>query len=123
MHNEAVWNRDDVIQLMLWTFAIFLLPGVPEIARLVFVSDKEAHFFFFFWAAIIWTSQEQRYILVGCILAGLGLGIEILQGWMPGRSLDVQDLIVDIIGVCIGFLFRIAFDLRFKSLFHPFQHV
>lgn len=114
-------SREDAVLAILWTFAIFLLPGVPELAHLIFISDKEAHFFFFFWASIIWSSLDQNYVKVGLALMGIGLLIEVVQGWLPNRSMDLQDLIVDIIGLFVGFLFRIATDIRFKAVFKPFH--
>lgn len=123
MENDFQLSQQDKIQGMLWTMAIFLLPGVPDLARMVFVSDKEAHFFFFFWAAIISTNHERNYPKIALLLVGLGLGIEIVQDWMPGRSLDIEDLIVDCIGVGIGFMFRLAFDLRFQAKFKPFNWI
>lgn len=115
------WSIEDVVQGIVWTLAIFLLPGVPELASFVFISDKEAHFFFFFWALLIWTNIERNYLMVVLVLAVLGLSIEIIQGWLPGRSLDMEDLFVDVIGVGIGILFRIAFDLRYQAKFKPFH--
>ena len=114
-------NNEDAFMAVLWTLAIFLLPGVPEFARLVFISDKEAHFFFFFWASIIWSSLDRNYFKLAIALVILGWLIEYVQGWLPGRSLDMEDLMVDTIGMFVGFLFRIAFDIRFKALFKPFN--
>ena len=114
-------NNEDALIAVLWTLAIFLLPGVPDLAHMVFISDKEAHFFFFFWASIIWSALDRNYLKVALVLVFLGWLIEIVQGWLPGRSLDMEDLMVDTIGMFVGFLFRIAFDMRFKAIFKPFN--
>lgn len=123
MEKDVARKREDMILGLIWTFTIFLLPGIPELAQWLFVSDKEAHFFFFFWAAIIWTSQERRYGRVAWVLALVGFGIEVVQGSVPGRSMDLEDFLVDFIGIWVGFLFRWAFDLRFQATFRPFHHV
>jgi hypothetical protein len=81
----------------------------------IILSDFSLHFFIFgvFAGLLCWGFHRARnsavpYIKIGLISIGYGLFIEIYQHFLPYRSLKLDDLIADAVGVVVfSFLFKI----------------
>lgn len=103
------------------TLLVFLLPGVGQLASFIFISDKEAHFFFFLSISLFLTSKGISfrntlwYVLIISIL------IESLQGLLPTRSFDFEDMFVNFIGASLGLLFRFGFNQLLLALALPYK--
>ncbi|HIE40658.1 MAG TPA: hypothetical protein EYP76_04435, partial [Thiomicrorhabdus sp.] len=67
-------------------------------------QDVLAHFLFFFIAAVVMVSccYQKAWWQVVMDLILLGLFIECAQVFIEGRTADVMDLWVDVIGVLVG---------------------
>jgi VanZ family protein len=81
----------------------------------ILLSDFSLHSFIFgaFAGLLCWGFYRTRnsavpYIRIGLISVGYGLFIEIYQHFLPYRSLRLDDLIADAVGVIVfSFLFKI----------------
>lgn len=103
---------------LLWAFCILVLtlsPGstVPDVS--LEGLDKAVHFFMFGLLMFMLLHEIKRSqqvtqpglksVLWAFILsAGLGLIIEILQLYVPGRSFSASDILADTLGVVSGYL-------------------
>jgi VanZ family protein len=103
-----------------WSLIILMLtlaPGkdMPEVSLWDLLFDKAAHSFVFailsFLLVVGFIKQGRfhqlkfepiRYSLIFSI--GYGVLIEIVQGFVPGRSLDWKDMLADASGALIGIL-------------------
>jgi VanZ family protein len=75
----------------------------------IHLNDKLGHFIayavFSFNALVLWRGQSTKFkIIIGLVLVGYGLFMEILQGFVPGREVSGLDLLANSVGVGIGFL-------------------
>jgi len=107
--------------VILWSAIILtvtLIPGkaVPEVD--IVNIDKVVHFFIFavLMVATSYAVKKTRdkkglptsLLLPGLYSIGLGISIEFLQRYVPGRSFSVADMIANTIGVAIGyFIFKL----------------
>jgi VanZ family protein len=102
MQSRMIW-------LALWSVAsavvsiLYLLPDAGPPGD--FELDKLAHLVAFSaigtatWPA---TQRRQAFIrlfLIGCVLA---IGLECLQGWVPGRQFSVFDILANVVGIVVG---------------------
>lgn len=81
--------------------ALSLVPGaaLPEVP----VSDKAEHIVAYAALGLLGGLGTERSMLRTILeLAALGLGIELLQAFSPGRSPDGLDLLADLAGACCG---------------------
>jgi len=79
---------------------IAFLPNYDTLPELTSLSDILNHFIAFYVLALFLDfgfSPKNRYILL--ILCIYGLFIECIQCFLPNRSFDVLDLVVDLCGV------------------------
>lgn len=80
------------------------------------LNDKALHAFGFFAMAI--TAQlahpKTGFIVLTCGLACFGMGIELVQAYLPYRSFSMWDWAADMLGVCVYFIFFAPF-LKYKS--------
>ena len=114
----------DQYRLLGWaiaTLCVFLLPGVGQLASLIFISDKEAHFFFFLSISLFLTSKGISFLNTMYYIGIISIFIESLQGLMPSRSFDVQDMFVNFIGASLGLLFRFGFNQLILALALPYK--
>mgnify|MGYP006164110093 FL=1 len=115
-------------QYRLWGWAlatlfVFLLPGVGQLASFIFISDKEAHSFFFLSISLFLTSKSVsfRHTLLYVLL--ISILIETLQGLLPTRSFDFDDMFANFIGCSLGLLFRFGFNQLIVALALPYKLV
>lgn len=96
-----------------WKLIGFLLIAVVMVASLVpppsadlRLSDKQLHFFSYallgFWFGAIYL--KDRFVLIGFGLIALGIGTEFLQSTTDYRTLEVDDMVADGLGVFVGLL-------------------
>jgi VanZ family protein len=111
-----IWNPRPLRHLWLWrsagralilaALAVALLPAPQGVGSIAF-GDKIAHAgafaFLMLWYAQIYSGRPDR-LRCALGLAGLGLGIELLQSIVPYRSADGWDLVADCAGVVLGAL-------------------
>jgi VanZ family protein len=103
---------------ILWSLIILivtLIPGeaVPEVG--IFGIDKVVHFALFGMVMLLssiglkkWnditSSSTKPFLLTALYSIGLGILIEILQLFVPGRSFSFADMIANSVGVGLGYL-------------------
>ena len=84
-------------------------------------SDKTAHFllYFGFGVALYFASMElKNYDIKYSLIVGSLYGItdEIHQYFVPNRSFDIGDIIIDVIGVFLGIIFIWYLYIRRKGI-------
>ena len=83
-----------------------LAPLPPQPVSFAF-SDKLEHGVAYaslsLWFCQLYLSARARTILIA-VLAGLGVGLEFVQGWTGYRFFDVWDMVANGIGVLAGFI-------------------
>jgi VanZ like family len=93
--------RVGFVLCILTVTVLSLLPGdvVPKVG----LSDKVSHFIAYTATAAFGLLGYRTAVLQIAIgVIGLGGAIEIVQIFVPGRSADIIDFIVDIVGVAAG---------------------
>jgi hypothetical protein len=85
-----------------------LLPGsaVPAIG----VNDKLEHVAAYAILAALGSSGFPRFssgMVVAMLLLMLGIGLEVCQSFIPGRSADIFDIIADAGGISAGFVLKL----------------
>ena len=66
-------------------------------------SDKAQHLITYAALGMLGAASSGRGVLRTILgLAVLGIAIELLQGFSPGRSPDALDAVADVIGACLG---------------------
>lgn len=105
---------------ILWALCLLLLtlmPGkdMPDLDLWWLIGfDKAAHFFFFsvlMVLTIIGFRKQYQFISLrthaerGALLAcvGFGASIEVIQSMIPGRSVEYEDIIANILGCLLGY--------------------
>jgi len=105
-----------IILLVFYWPTLFILAHmpVPHLVREADVSDKGIHFLayliltFLLWFAINpnkkvnWRKAGAWWILLVVVL--YGVSDEVLQGFVRGRSCDIRDFYVDLIGTLLGLI-------------------
>jgi VanZ family protein len=105
-----------IILLVFYWPTIFILAHmpIPHLVREADVSDKGVHFLayliltFLFWFAINpnkkvnWREAGAWWILLVVVL--YGVLDEVLQNFVQGRSCDIRDFYVDLIGTLLGLI-------------------
>ncbi len=81
--------------------------------------DKITHFIIFFFLSVnigykYYNTKNLIPALSGAIL--LAAGTEIIQKFIPERSMDLKDVLTDIAGIIIGFIFYYAFQSTLNKL-------
>lgn len=109
-------RKATIISLVFYWPALFILAHIPipQLVREAGVSDKSLHFLaylilvFLLWFAVSgdklvsWRRAAVWWILF--VVACYGVVDELLQGWVAGRSCDVQDFFADLAGTIIGLI-------------------
>jgi len=105
-----------IILLVFYWPTLFILAHmpIPQLVREADVSDKGIHFLayliltFLLWFAINpnkkvnWRKAGAWWILLVVVL--YGVSDEVLQGFVRGRSCDIRDFYVDLIGTLLGLI-------------------
>jgi VanZ family protein len=85
--------------------------------------DKANHFIAFFTLFILITYGHTKlttFVKVG-VLVGFGIFIEVVQHFIEGRFFSLLDVVADIIGIVLGFMFVYLFNnpLKYKDSIQP----
>jgi VanZ family protein len=80
-----------------------LTPSPPQVE--IEQGDKAGHFLAYggvmLWFALLYTSAKIRALYAASFIA-MGIAIEFVQGWTGYRSFEVADMVVDGVGVLLG---------------------
>lgn len=109
---------------MTWTLLIFILcciPGyeLPDVK--VPLADKWAHLVLFAVFTFLWhltnPIRNARFVLVLLLIAAFtGWLVEYIQGhYIPGRTQDNMDMLMDITGAILGSLMFTILSLSFHK--------
>jgi VanZ family protein len=92
--------------LLLTVATATLMPSPPRIELPLLSWDKAQHFIAY--AVLMWIflqAWEGRHTLAWAILlVTVGVGLEILQGWMGVRFMEYFDMLANSLGVLLGYL-------------------
>lgn len=67
--------------------------------------DKVCHFLAYFWVSVLpffGFSRVKKAMICALLMIPLGMGLEFVQGFVPGRFLSAGDMIVNGFGVTVG---------------------
>lgn len=81
-----------------------LTPSPPE--SIFQVGDVILHAFAFTYLTFCLSlaHPSQRALMPGLWMLGYGLLLEVVQSFEAARSAEVKDLLVDLVGICLGLL-------------------
>lgn len=94
-------------------------PAPPSLSRELLFSS--VHIITMSVTAILWAFalniQIKNYRLMALIivLINFGLGVEYLQGSIPGRTAQWWDMLANVIGICVGLCLWIVAKQKSKS--------
>jgi VanZ family protein len=98
---SALWLAGGML-LVLGVLVGSLGPGV----RILMHSDKVVHLSSYLllalWFGGVYRPSRYPFVIAG--LLALGGGIELIQGMLPYRTMDIFDMLANTIGVCTGML-------------------
>jgi len=79
-----------------------LLPGsaLPDVSVNDKVEHAGAYCLLMVWFAGLY--PRRLYLLIAAVLLALGIGLDLLQGLTRTRSLEVYDILADLVGIVIG---------------------
>lgn len=79
-----------------------LLPGpaLPQVSVNDKVEHAGAYCLLMVWFAGLY--PRRLYPLIGAVLLALGIGLDLLQGLTKTRSLELYDIVADLVGIVIG---------------------
>lgn len=103
-----VSTRAVVITLML--LGIWVATKKLEFPPEVNINDKLIHIVVFFGFAVLVdlaSSRKPFWLWKGLPLLVYGVGIEVMQYFMPFRSFSIMDMVADLAGILIYFLLKI----------------
>jgi VanZ family protein len=94
--------------LGLYILFIILVSVLPGSGRQLWQIDKVGHFFAYggliILAFLTFQSKQRRWAMVGFAIA-LGIVLEWVQSFVPGRQMSFVDGVADILGVFLGIIF------------------
>jgi VanZ family protein len=90
------------LALVLAVLAGSLGPGVHVFVRNDKVVHLSAYLILALWFGGVY--RPARYPVVAACLLALGGGIELMQGLLPYRSMELADMVANATGVCTGIL-------------------
>lgn len=105
---------DRVLAVSFWlalAFATYSAFAPPNLVAAPRVGDVALHAFAFF---VLTTLLQMAYfsrqpLRTALCMLGYGLFIEVVQLWLPDRSAELKDLMVDVLGIAAGLLaYRLA---------------
>ena len=129
MRNFLKYNQN----ALLWAFLILVLctmpvKGLPSFHLLNLISfDKFAHMVLFavqFWFLVIGQIKQQHFSYKRKYVAQISFGItilygaviELVQGYLlSGRTMDIMDMIANIIGATLGWALYLYFRQKNKA--------
>ncbi len=102
--------KESIAKFLFWLsiVAILLISLKPGASSQLFLSlDKIAHFISFFWVTslLLFAYKLTRpYFTSILILAAFGIGIEVIQYYIPGRVFNLFDFVADLLGIVAGII-------------------
>ena len=103
---KRVWIAMGVLMLLL-VFAMSI-NTLPSLLAAIMMHDKIAHALAYA-TLMVWFSQIFRHDVTRMLLViGLtlfGLGMELIQGLLPGRQLDYADMVANTVGITCSWAF------------------
>jgi len=99
---QAWWGGVGIVLVLI---VLYFCLEPPDERGVFLIPDKLSHALAFFgltawFAALV---ERRHYGLVVALMLVLGIGIELLQGWMAlGRTAEVADVYADAIGAVVG---------------------
>ena len=111
-------NRWLYINIIIILVGTLMPPGEGGVKLFPHV-DKVIHFILFAGLAInsCYAITDSKKLTLGLLLAViLGFITEIIQDYIPARSLDFYDALADTLGIYIGYLLYSNFTTLFKKL-------
>ena len=112
--------------LLSWVGLTFLLTSIPnlEVPEGILFWDKGAHFAFYGGTGLLcalWRRESgfpaKRAVLYAVLFVlAVGAVDEVHQHWIPGRSMELQDWMADILGGGTGAVFSLLLPRLFPSL-------
>lgn len=112
--------------LVIWTWLLVRPNPIPEIVEAIpgswrFLAAKTLHggtYAFMTVLGLIWTTSPRGRILVVALLLMHGVGTEVTQTFVPNRSGEVRDVLVDWTGVLIATMVM-RFSVRYRRTQRP----
>jgi VanZ family protein len=109
---------------LIWMTLIFSFSAQPSLHASTigwqdFVIKKSAHFTEYFILALLFDyalrhtthfSRSKRLIYTGLFIAAYASSDELHQSFVPGRSSQIRDIMIDILGGCTGIIFHKYFS-------------
>ena len=80
-------------------------------------ADKLWHFLAYFWLAILpfgGFEPKKSILIASLLMVPLGVGLEIVQAFMPERDSSISDIIANILGTGFGIFSGVYFQ-RFQK--------
>jgi len=121
---KSVLRKIPAILVMIVLFILSALPGNDPFLNSVQLSDKMEHFIAYFVLGITfciwipsknWLAKPFTYSIVVVVLCALfGASDEYHQKFVPGRSCDLYDFIVDFAGGLIAVFAYLSFLKKIK---------
>lgn len=114
----------DKYRILLFSIPVlfgFLYPNTGFLISTLFVSDKEAHFLFFLYFTLYLTIEHNGLYKPALLSLLVGITIECLQSFMPGRSFDFNDILTNSIGILVALLTRYGFEELWRAITYPEQ--
>lgn len=106
------------MKVIAWCLALVVIilcvipaPKIVEVSNV----DKVEHALAFAALAFVFLRAYRHrviWVITGCV--AFGVGIELVQYFIPWRSAELADLVADIVGVLLGWMAFIIFS-RFRA--------
>ena len=106
------------MKVIAWCLALLVIilcvipaPKIVEVSNV----DKVEHALAFAARAFVFLRAYRHqviWVITGCV--AFGVGIELVQYFIPWRSAELADLVADIVGVLLGWMAFIIFS-RFRA--------
>jgi VanZ family protein len=113
------FRRTAVISLVLSGGGAFVLTFLPGVQTGVADWDKVEHLVAYgllgLLVSLAANSLRQGIVLAAGLL-GLGVGTELLQAFVPGRNVDAEDAIANLVGAAAGLLVGLALVAAIQRL-------
>lgn len=114
----------DKYRILLFSIPVlfgFLYPNTGFLISTLFVSDKEAHFLFFLYFTLYLTIEHNGLYKPALLSFVVGITIECLQSFLPGRSFDFNDILTNSIGIIVALITRYGFEELWRAITYPDQ--
>ena len=85
-----------------------LLPGpsLPNVSMNDKFEHAGAYCLLMVWFAGLY--PRRLYLLIAAVLLALGIGLDLLQGLSETRSLELFDILADLVGIAVGLVLSVS---------------